>query len=74
MRTVLVCERDGAALAGLPAGTTLLWDHRRRAALRLDLSPGCALLLRPDQHLAARWRVPTLAAVLAARARACGHP
>jgi hypothetical protein len=28
------------------------------------------VLLRPDQHLAARWRVPTLAAVQAALARA----
>jgi 3-(3-hydroxy-phenyl)propionate hydroxylase len=68
VRTVLVAEQDGAA----PAGATVLVDHRHRAAQRLDASPGCAVLLRPDQHLAARWRVPTLAAVRAARARACG--
>jgi 3-(3-hydroxy-phenyl)propionate hydroxylase len=69
VRTVLVAEREGHASA-LPAGVSLLHDHRHRAAQRLDASPGCAVLLRPDQHLAARWRVPTLAAVQAALARA----
>ena len=73
VRTLLVCERDGPPGA-LPAGTTLLLDVRRRVAQRLDASPGSAVLLRPDQHLAARWRVPTLNAVQAALARACGHP
>jgi 3-(3-hydroxy-phenyl)propionate hydroxylase len=72
VRTLLVCERDGPPGA-LPAGTTLLLDVRRRVAQRLDASPGSAVLLRPDQHLAARWRVPTLNAVQAALARACGH-
>jgi 3-(3-hydroxy-phenyl)propionate hydroxylase len=72
VRAVLVCEHDGPVEA-LPAGTPVLVDHRRRAAQRLDASPGSAVLLRPDQHLAARWRVPTLDAVQAALARACGH-
>lgn len=40
------------------------------AAKRYDAMPGCAYLLRPDQHVCARWRAPTEAAVRAAWARA----
>jgi 3-(3-hydroxy-phenyl)propionate hydroxylase len=66
VRTVLVTERDGPA----PAGTTVLVDVQHRVQQRLDASPGCAYLLRPDQHVAARWRLPTLADVKAALQRA----
>jgi 3-(3-hydroxy-phenyl)propionate hydroxylase len=41
------------------------------ARARYDLRPGTAYLFRPDQHVAARWRVPTAAKVRAALAKAC---
>ena len=37
---------------------------------RYDLRPGTVCLFRPDQHLCARWREPTVAQVEAAMARA----
>ncbi len=47
-----------------------LEDSQGRAQERLDLHPGTAYLLRPDQHVAARWRRPTPAKVRAAIDRA----
>jgi 3-(3-hydroxy-phenyl)propionate hydroxylase len=48
-------------------------DTSGHAAQRYDAQPGTAYLLRPDQHVCARWRAPTKAAVEAAlwRATAC---
>jgi 3-(3-hydroxy-phenyl)propionate hydroxylase len=69
VQPVLVTERDGPA----PDGVTLLVDHRHRVQQRLDGGPGSAYLLRPDQHVAARWRLPTLTDVQAALSRATGH-
>jgi 3-(3-hydroxy-phenyl)propionate hydroxylase len=66
VRTLLLTDREGTA----PTGATVLVDTRRRVQQRLDLGPGTAYLLRPDQHVAARWRLPTLADVRAALARA----
>jgi len=43
------------------------------AIQRYDARPGTAYLIRPDQHVAARWRQPTRAAVEAALARARGY-
>ncbi|MDM0014064.1 FAD-dependent oxidoreductase [Variovorax sp. J22P168] len=40
------------------------------AARRYDARPGTVYLLRPDQHVCARWRDPTPAALRAARDRA----
>ncbi|WP_198970534.1 FAD-dependent oxidoreductase [Xylophilus sp. ASV27] len=62
-----------AAQAGVPLlhipqapGNALAWQ-------RYDAQPGTVYLLRPDQHICARWRRPSAAAVAAARQRALGH-
>ena len=51
----------------------ILHDHKGLAAGRCDGRPGTALLLRPDQHVCARWRVLKVAAVQQALARATGN-
>jgi 3-(3-hydroxy-phenyl)propionate hydroxylase len=50
----------------------VLWDHEGLAAARYDAQPGTAVLLRPDQHVVARWRRFDAAGVAAARRRALG--
>jgi 3-(3-hydroxy-phenyl)propionate hydroxylase len=54
-------------------GHGMLEDSEGLFALRYDASPGSFYLLRPDQHLCARWRAFDLQAVRAAVARASGH-
>ena len=68
VHTLLVSATEGAA----PAGTTLLVDHKGRVRERLDGRSGTAYLLRPDQHVAARWRTLDAPSVQAALARAMG--
>jgi 3-(3-hydroxy-phenyl)propionate hydroxylase len=48
-------------------------DAAGLAARRYDAHPGSCYLIRPDQHVAARWRRFDAAAVRAALARATGH-
>jgi 3-(3-hydroxy-phenyl)propionate hydroxylase len=55
-----VGEGEGADLA----------DPRGELARRYDLQPGTLCLFRPDQHVCARWRQPTVALVKAAIQRA----
>jgi 3-(3-hydroxy-phenyl)propionate hydroxylase len=48
-------------------------DEQGLAARRYDALPGTCYLLRPDQHVAARWRRFDAAALLAALRRAIGQ-
>jgi 3-(3-hydroxy-phenyl)propionate hydroxylase len=66
VQTKLVVREDTPA----PAGCRVLVDTKGLAAERLDARPGTAHLLRPDQHVTARWRRLDAAAVRAAVARA----
>ncbi|WP_234195259.1 FAD-dependent oxidoreductase [Pseudacidovorax sp. NFM-22] len=49
-----------------------LIDAQGVLARRLDAQPGTAYLVRPDQHVCARWRQPSLEAVRAALRLAIG--
>jgi 3-(3-hydroxy-phenyl)propionate hydroxylase len=58
-------------VGGAPAnGACLIEDSQSLAARRYDARPGTCYLLRPDQHVCARWRAFELGAVRAAIARA----
>ena len=51
-------------------GLTVLADAQGLMARRYDAQPGTAYLVRPDQHVAARWRAFDSSKVRAAVARA----
>ena len=53
-------------------GATLI-DAQGLAAQRYDARPGTTYLLRPDHHVAARWRAPGAADVRAAIRHALAH-
>ena len=55
------------------SGAGTLADAEGWAALRYDAQPGTTYLIRPDQHVCARWRQPGAARVRAALARATGY-
>jgi 3-(3-hydroxy-phenyl)propionate hydroxylase len=83
--TMLVFGPPDAAMAtALPTGIVALfvtaeetpgavWDHAGLAAARFAAPRGGAVLLRPDQHVAARFVTPDPAALRAALDRALGH-
>ncbi|MFC4486333.1 hypothetical protein [Tepidiphilus baoligensis] len=50
-----------------------LHDVKGRVRERYDLQPGTVYLVRPDQHVAARWRRFDPAAIEAALRRASGQ-
>ena len=66
VRPLVVARRPGTVAGGVP----LLIDAKGVATQRYDARPGTAYLLRPDQHVAARWRRFDAAKVTAALARA----
>ena len=65
----LIIAQRGTAPSGLPT----LIDSNQRIRERYDLQPGTSYLLRPDQHVTARWRQFDANKVRAALARATGN-
>ncbi len=83
-RLLVFAPPDPPLLAALPDGVVpvfvtaeeipgALWDHSGLAAARLGAPPGAAVLVRPDQHVAARLAAPDSDAVAAALDRALGR-
>ncbi|HEX6980731.1 MAG TPA: FAD-dependent oxidoreductase [Alphaproteobacteria bacterium] len=70
IRTTIVAPAPIAA----PAGLNVIVDTERLVARRYDATDGTFYLMRPDQHVCARWRQFDPAAVEAALARAIGRP
>jgi len=70
----LVFDGDGAAVTagaeGIVSVDLVHLPSTGTAAARYDARPGTVVLLRPDQHVCARWRAPTAADVAAALRRA----
>ncbi|MBK1657077.1 FAD-dependent oxidoreductase [Paracraurococcus ruber] len=82
--TLLALAGEGAPPPEAPPGiarlvvgetetTGGLFDHAGLVARRWGLAPGEAVLLRPDQHVAARFAVAETHAIAAAHRRAMGH-
>jgi 3-(3-hydroxy-phenyl)propionate hydroxylase len=68
-----VCEDGAVPLSVIPVGAAGWHDTRGRIAQRYDAGPGTCYLIRPDGHVAARWRRFDHTAVRAALARAIGE-
>jgi 3-(3-hydroxy-phenyl)propionate hydroxylase len=69
VEALIVSRRAGSA-----DSLSCLHDVRGVAFQRYDARPGTAYLIRPDQHVAARWRTLDKAQFCAAVTRACGRP
>jgi len=63
----------GSVPSGSEHRDDCLYDTQGLLAQRLDARPGTAYLVRPDQHVAARWRQWDTAALHAALRRATGY-
>ncbi len=68
VQVLLITERP-VAVNGLP----VIVDAQGLMARRCDARPGTAYLMRPDQHVAARWHALDLPAIRAAVLRATAH-
>ncbi len=55
-----------------PDGVAWVQDHQMTLARRYDALDGACYLIRPDQHVAARWRTIDTNRIMAALRRACG--
>jgi 3-(3-hydroxy-phenyl)propionate hydroxylase len=80
LRILLVHAEDATGVQVTPSADHLAYpfvDHvldlKGRVTERYDLTPGAAYLIRPDQHICARWRQPSAPEVEAAYRRALGH-
>jgi len=60
-------------LSALPGELAAVTDREGRLGKRYDAQAGTAYLIRPDQHIAARWRAFDPAAAIAAVDRAAGR-
>jgi 3-(3-hydroxy-phenyl)propionate hydroxylase len=69
VEVVLVSPKAGVA----PEGLRVFVDSKNRFAERFDAQPGTTYLIRPDQHVAARWRAFDATALTSALARATGN-
>jgi 3-(3-hydroxy-phenyl)propionate hydroxylase len=70
VEVLLVTPAAGAAANQLSAGLRVLEDHTGRFVERYDAEPGTVYLMRPDQHVAGRWRAFDAQRIAAAVARA----
>ncbi|NUT14179.1 MAG: FAD-dependent oxidoreductase [Cupriavidus sp.] len=68
----LVYVTDAAQPPMTCSQATVLRDDEGLAAARYGATPGTCYLVRPDQHVCARWHRPDPAAIRAALARATG--
>jgi len=77
--TLLVFKASGAvadavqALARADSSLKVVRLNDARVAAAYDATEGTVYLVRPDGHVAGRWRQPDLATLRGALVRACGH-